>query len=89
MQSIMEGVVLTVLGMGIVFIFLVVIIGWIEFSAKLSLLLSKHFPKFFDTSHLDPAPRQSQKKKKTATEAGTGAPIAAISAAIHKYRQKR
>ena len=86
MSSVTDGLLLALLGMGTVFVFLIIMIGWVRFSAKMCSSLSGRFPNLFDTSHLDPAPRKPAKKK--AVTKDSGAPVAVIAAAIHRYREE-
>ncbi len=84
MEQILAGLKLMLAGMGAVFLFLVIMIGWI----KLSAVVSARF------AHLLPEKAAAMPRRPAAAGAGA-APganaglIAAITAAVHRYRRER
>ena len=90
MQFLIDGLKLMVVGMGMVFFFLTVMIFWINLSSKLSSRFAHLLP-----DDPKPAPRRSRKPAPATTAAAPAAavsqaPLAAvIGAAVQMYRQER
>lgn len=79
MNLLLDGLVLMVVGMGTVFVFLVLMVFWITLSSR---ILSRY-------SHLVPEREESSAPKPASAPGGAGEDetlVAVISAAINQYR---
>ncbi|MDT8389848.1 MAG: OadG family protein [Lentisphaeria bacterium] len=86
MSLLVDGLKLMVVGMGMVFAFLVIMIFWVMLSAKISAKFAHLLP-----DDVKPAPRR---KKSPATKPAAGSSdqstvAAAVSAAVQAYRADR
>jgi len=77
-----DGILLMVVGMGAVFLFLVIMVLWITFSSR----ILSNFAHLLPETSTAPAPKRAPAKP-AAEEDSTL--LAVITAAIHKHRSRR
>ena len=81
MDFILDGIKLMIAGMATVFVFLMLMYGWIRFCSRLCAFLMAHFPAYFQGAWEEPEIGEP-------VDQVDPIPVAVISAAIQRYRDE-